>query len=353
MKRKLTALFLVLALFGGSLALAAGGGADDPLISLSYLKSTYRSQLLQTLLPSLYQTSANGRNAAQQVLMDQARYKQGDALHTATGTELVVLAGEVAVSFSGGAVVDATAGTEIPSGTFLTPNARYLVGESTQAVFTVSSPTAVISCNGAATVSFSALPDYNAMAEALRTLRLLQGTGTGFGSGFDLERRPTRIEAIVMFIRLLGEEQAALSCTASHPFTDVAPWADRYVAYAYTQGYSNGVGGNRFASDRQISAAEYVEFLMRALQYSSIDHTDLSTTLSDARQVGLLNDREYDVLTTTPLLRAHVVYLSYYALSMPIAGQDLTMEQKLLRGGAFDRSALDSAHALVNTARMG
>lgn len=352
MNRKLIALFLILTMFGGSLAFAAGGGADDPLISLSYLKN-YRSQLVQSLLPSLHQNTANGKTSSQQLLMDQVRYKQGDALRTSTGTEVVVLAGEVAVSFSSGAVINASNGTQTASGTLLTPNARYLVGEDTQAVFTVSSPTAVISCNGAASVSLSALPDYNAMAEALRTLNLLQGTGTGFGSGFDLERRPTRIEAIVMFIRLLGEEQAALSCTASHPFSDVAPWADRYVAYAYLQGYSNGAGGDRFASDREISAAEYVEFLMRALQYSSIDHTDLSTTLSDAHDVGLLNDREYDTLTSTPLLRAHVVYLSYYALSTPIADQDLTLEQKLIRSGTFTQNALNNAHAAVNTARMG
>lgn len=88
----------------------------------------------------------------------------------------------------------------------------------------------------------SGKPDRNAMAEALQSLSLFRGTGSGIGSGYELEKTPTRAEALIMLIRMLGEEKAALACTASQPFIDVPDWCAPYVAYAYERGYSNGVG---------------------------------------------------------------------------------------------------------------
>ena len=78
--------------------------------------------------------------------------------------------------------------------------------------------------------------DYNALADALKQMGLFQGTGTAYGSGYDLEQAPNRIVGLVMFLRLIGEEGAALSSTAANPFADTPAWCDRYVAYAYEKG---------------------------------------------------------------------------------------------------------------------
>lgn len=53
---------------------------------------------------------------------------------------------------------------------------------------------------------------------------LFQGSGTAYGSGYDLERVPTRIEGLVLFLRLIGEEKAALAYGGENPFTDVPAW---------------------------------------------------------------------------------------------------------------------------------
>lgn len=353
MKKRLIALFLVLALSGGIVsAWAAGGSADDPLISLSYLKNTYKPQLVQTLLSSLYPSSGSGKEVSSQVLMDQVRYKQNDVLTGSTGSELVVLAGTVTVSFSSGSVVNATDGSEIASGKSLSANARYIVAENTTATFTIASPTAVVSCNGAVSVRESSTPDYNSMANALHSLTLFMGTGSGYADGYDLEKQPTRAEGIVMFIRLIGEEDAALSSNASHPFTDVPVWASPYVGYAYQKGYTNGISPTKFGTSNAINASQYMEFLMRAMGYSSIEHSDLSTTLSDAKKAGLLTDGEYKMLTSSTLLRAHVVYLSYYMLGAPIYNSSTTLQQSLLSKGVFTSSTLDSALSMVKTARL-
>ena len=70
---------------------------------------------------------------------------------------------------------------------------------------------------------------------------LFQGTGTAYGCGYDLEVAPTRVVGLVMFLRLIGEEGAALACTQGNPFADTPAWCDRYVAYAYAKGYTKGV----------------------------------------------------------------------------------------------------------------
>ncbi|WP_457848533.1 hypothetical protein, partial [Staphylococcus aureus] len=70
--------------------------------------------------------------------------------------------------------------------------------------------------------------DYNALAAALAELGLFRGTGTAYGSGYDLEVAPTRVVGLVMFLRLIGEESAALAYTGDNPFTDTPAWCDRY-----------------------------------------------------------------------------------------------------------------------------
>ena len=61
-----------------------------------------------------------------------------------------------------------------------------------------------------------------ALAADLKELGLFQGASE---TDFDLERAPTRVEAVVMLIRVLGREQEALSGSWTHPFADVPEWA--------------------------------------------------------------------------------------------------------------------------------
>ena len=155
-----------------------------------------------------------------------------------------------------------------------------------------------------------------------------------------------------MFIRILGEEDAALSCTYTHPFTDVPGWMDRYVAWAYHQGYTNGVSPTTFGSTQAITAAEYEEFLLRALGYSTAGVDDYSTSLVRALQCGALTEGEYQMLTSSVFLRAHVAYISYYTLDMPVSGSSETLAQRLQSAGLFTQSQLASARIEVNSSRI-
>ena len=154
------------------------------------------------------------------------------------------------------------------------------------------------------------------MASALKTLHLFQGSLTGYGQGYDLEAAPTRLQALIMFIRVLGEEEQALAWSGTTPFTDIQPGsqAERYVGYAYSKGYTNGYSATQFKPAGAVNAYQYTEFVLRAMGYSSASNTNLSDTLERAVSCGVLTAGESAMLQSDPFLRAELVYISYYAL---------------------------------------
>lgn len=370
--RILLSLLLAAALLSG-IALAVGGDANDPLISLDYLNTIFTpraeaaaQEQIDGALDAVYDAAAQTWRSAlteagaaagteRAATWTEARLKHGDTISGVTGMQLIVLAGEASAQFGSGTVIDVSDAAELPSGGELQANHRYLVAEDTTVLFTVISRTAVVQyCGDYRLTPSNATPDYNAMASALKTLRLFRGTGSGYGEGFDLERIPTRIEALVMLIRMLGEEEAALECEAASPFADVPEtyWGRPYVAYAVEQGYTNGVSATQFAPNVTASSDMYVEFVLRALGYSDTTQTDISDAAQRARTAGVLTAGEAAVLGATPFLRADVVYLSWYALGVPVAQNMQPLHNKLEAAGVFTADAYESARALVTSARL-
>ena len=353
-KVSVLALFFALTVLAG-VVFAAGGDSSDPLISLSYLQGTFRdkaayAQAESALRAAISAAEANvGGNVAD--TFTERRLKQGDILSGATGLQVVVLAGNVPAQFSSGAVVDVTAGSEIQSGAALTANHRYLVAEDTSAQFTVVGKTAVMSYCGPFALTLSSTADYPAMASSLKMLGLFRGSDTAYGEGFDLEKAPTRMEALIMLIRLLGEEKEALSCTASFPFTDIPDWAEPYAAYGYSKGYTNGVGPTEFGTWMSASAEIYTEFLLRALRYSSTAQTDISTAPDRAQAAGVLTAGEVSALRAQTFLRADVVYLSYYALETNVSG-GTALSDTLVARGVFTADAYRFSRTMVTSARI-
>ena len=72
-------------------------------------------------------------------------------------------------------------------------------------------------------------PDGAGRKEAVDLYEL--GLFAGTDKGFVLEEIPTRLQGIIMLIRVMGEEEEARNCTYTHPLLMLA-WGDRYVAWA-------------------------------------------------------------------------------------------------------------------------
>ena len=189
------------------------------------------------------------------------------------------------------------------------------------------------------------------MASSLKTLGLFRGSDTAYGEGFDLEKAPTRMEALIMLIRLLGEEKEALACTAPFPFTDIPDWAEPYAAYGHSKGYTNGVSPTEFGTWMNASAEMYTEFLLRALRYSSTAQSDISTAPERAQSAGVLTAGEVSALRAQTFLRADVAYLSYYALETNISG-GTALSDTLVARGVFTADAYRFSRTMVTSARI-
>lgn len=347
-RQEAIALLLVGTMLSGIAAVAAeAGSAADPLIALNWLKDTFIPNAAEQAddhaderLDQFLSTEANGT---------ELRVKRADVIWLESGSTLTPLAGELNAAAAKGTVVDTTVGEELPANgsAAVAANHRYLAAENTQAAFSVTSDTAVIRLTGAYQISPSENTDYNALAGALKAMGLFQGSDVPYGNNYELETAPTRIQGLVMFLRLMGEEQYALAYPGSGiTFADVPDWAEPYVAYAYDRGYTKGQEIDSqwrvvFGTQDPLAPRDYMTFLLRALGYSEGSDFQWLSAVTDAQTLGVLTAGEVFELTEKPFLRAQVVYLSYFALPAKTADGE-TLLERLSAAGIVDATIVDN-----------
>lgn len=162
----------------------------------------------------------------------------------------------------------------------------------------------------------------------LKILGLFNGTD----KGFELERRPTRIEGAAMLLRLLGLEQEAKSRKLSHPFSDVPSWADSLIGYMYQNGLTSGTTADSFGSSEPLTARQYVTFVLRALGYNDKNGDfEYESSLDKAVKTGLLSTSESNSLNAAPsLLRNNLAGISYNSLKTRLKASSKTLLDKLV-----------------------
>lgn len=189
----------------------------------------------------------------------------------------------------------------------------------------------------------SAADNAASSADALYALGLFKGTGIdSFGRPvYELDRAPTRQEAVVMLIRLLGREDEALSGSFRHPFSDVESWADKYVAYAYAMGLTKGTASSTFGSGDVVSAAQFLTFTLRALGYSdSTGDFTWSRAPAFSDSIGLTSG---EFSGSGSFLRGDIAVISFNALSQTLKDKSTTLIQSLVDASAVTKSAAEAA----------
>jgi len=178
-------------------------------------------------------------------------------------------------------------------------------------------------------------PESTSRADKLFSLGLFRGTE----KGYDLDATPTRIQGVIMLIRLLGKEKEALDGIWSHPFTDVEPWMDKYVGYAYSKGLSKGTSATTFSPNVGLSVKDYLTLLLRALRYDeAAGDFSWDSSVYDAGLIGLISFESVTWLSANfKLNRGDMVDMSYAALSKPLAGTSKTLAESLAEQGVFTR----------------
>ena len=164
-------------------------------------------------------------------------------------------------------------------------------------------------------------------ATILRDLGLFAGTN----KGFELDRAPTRTEAVVLLLRMLGKEQEAKDGNFKHPFKDVPTWADKQIGYAYEKGLTTGTSKTTFGSNDNTTSEQFITFTLRALGYSDKDGKDFTfkDSINMGVKVGLVGNGEY-ASGSKSFIRGDCVSIIYSALDKKLNGSEQRLIDKLV-----------------------
>ena len=185
-------------------------------------------------------------------------------------------------------------------------------------------------------------------AEALYELGLFKGTGTNSDGTpiFELDKTPTRNQAVIMLVRLLGKEKEALAGNWELPFTDVAKssTAYPYIGYAYANGLTNGTSTTTYSGTNLIKANQYITFVLRALGYTSGKDFFVSTAWEFSDKIGLTHG-EYNA--TKQFTRGDISVISLSALSTMVYHSERTLVEKLVSENVISIQSAVSAGLIV------
>lgn len=328
----------------GAYALSSG----DSLVTLSYLKEVFlpeavqkgedaaNAQLQQTYddakdtLDSLqkdYLAQAAGEEAggSYSAVLQARDWSDGDELALPTGSGLLMLEG-TAMVIHNGAFIDVTAGSEVSSGTRLTANHRYLVGEDTLARIAVLSGAAQMGVQGAyedADTGVETTPFYDvcrtdwfyAPANFVYGKGLFSGVDAHhFGPGTAMDRAML-MTVLYQMAGAPADEMAA----AKVSFSDVSAsaWYAPYVKWGAAQGITAGIGPTTFGPERPVTREQIVVLLYSfATGYLGLTleeradlsgYQDLGQASSWARDAlswavagGIISSTSSDALTLSP-----------------------------------------------------
>ena len=206
--------------------------------------------------------------------------------------------------------------------------------------------------------------DDNDNVEAIEVLNAVKVMIGDHGS-FNPDKAVNRHEMAVIMAKLyLGSEEAD-NYVGSHPFTDVYPWADKYVAACYENGLVSGTSATTYGGNQPLTAVQAAAMMLRALGYK-----DLSKGATDWRApvTAMANQiRLFSGVASNPkeqLTRNQVAQLALNTLKSPVVDlKDNTFDiadsngAVIITGGSREyivRSSNESyARAINRTERAG
>ncbi|MBB6672467.1 hypothetical protein [Cohnella nanjingensis] len=177
-------------------------------------------------------------------------------------------------------------------------------------------------------------------AELAANLGVLKGDGGGVTDAY-LDKRATRLQSAILYLRLLGKEAEALGESGTDSFADAsAVGVSGKPILAYLKAHPElgwqGTTGGRFDPNAPITAQQLYKVMLEALGYASASDFAYADTLAFASGQGLRRIAGVGELTNRDLGVALVEALQ----AKPKGGED-TLARKLEKAGALapDRTA--------------
>lgn len=307
-------------------AINSGGSQSDPIVTQSSVETVLTEGIdnhLDEVLSNYEQPIEEYVSQLTEQNIDRICFVENDVITLDMGDSVIIRTGTYTLSGIG-SLINVQTGAELTNPTQLAYNTEYIVAENSNFELTVTSLNSLITVQGDYSYSNIYTVSYLDYANALYNLGLFKGSSYGY----QLDRPSTRVESLVMFIRLIGEEDEALAYDGTHAFTDVPAWAESYVAYAYNKGYTNGMTATEFGSDRDVRDLDYYTFILRALGYAdNVDFT-WATAYEKAIEIGII---PADFESYYELYRDHLVFISYNALELKVDEQSYTLAELLIQ----------------------
>lgn len=100
----------------------------------------------------------------------------------------------------------------------------------------------------------------------------------------------TREMAITYYIRLLGEQKAAMDFNGEMSYTDVPKnhWSYKYIAYAEAKKYTQGLGNRIFGLGQMVTHQQMVAFMLRGLGYLDVAY---GNAVEEGYKLGVLLEK--------------------------------------------------------------
>jgi len=177
------------------------------------------------------------------------------------------------------------------------------------------------------------------------------GVFKGDGENLLLNKVPTRNEAAVMIVRLLGRENTAVNENNAHPFEDVPLWASPYVGYLYKNNLTSGVSETEFGGANVLLSKHYAIFMMRVLEYKdNVDFT-WNNVMEKAKEFQVIPEEEYDsFMAKESFRRDDLAGMTYWTLKSNKKDTEEDLISALVNQGSVDRSIAESIDKIANVA---
>ncbi len=323
---------LCLLLLLGLLAGTAAAGAEDPLISVSYLYHTVLVRLQETFdsetadgliaLSDSYDARLEAIPAPEESRWDRAvgyaalRLGDGGSVHLAQFGKLVLTEGSARLHILSGEVIDLAGGRLCADGELLIPEHRYFTAEESEALVRIYAEEALCLVEGNYQAedagSFETEERFVDLDGHWGRGQILALAEVGLVNGMDAHHfEPERKVTRAMFVTLLGRIFGLYEdFTAPIRFSDVqeGDWFAPYVTWASLSGIVNGYDDGTFGPDLEITREQMALILIRYCEAYDrrLPETEDAPAFTDeerispwaleavlrARRCGLINGRD-------------------------------------------------------------
>lgn len=283
MKRRMAAILAAVIVLGIGIAVAVGG-SGDPLVSKSYLESTYLDSLAETLqkragqgtratyetvIARLDKRGEADLKAARNIAAEGSAYLQtsmevGDSLKLKAGGSVLLYDGQAVLNT--GTLADVTAGTVLQPGSGLSVGHRYVVTADAALRQTGSGGLGYQGTGSVEKAIERAFP-FTDVAESdwyYDAIAFVYDRGYFSGTGehvFSPNTSMTRAMVATVLHRLAGSE--AVSDLGRFSDVPAEQWYSQGIAWASQKGIVNGMGDDRYEPEWAVTREQLVTMLYR------------------------------------------------------------------------------------------